>query len=243
MRAFEAAECFYFQTTSDEKIKREMSYIKPHLSPELRAQITPQHKRDRKMIAAGAFLLFACAILGYNILPSSDSRTATINDKLETIGAQTQNVSLGGSEKLVLGVSTTSEEPVESESETTEVAETTPEPTPAPATTSTSDDFTSYTVKSGDTLFNISQSYGVKWDLIAQFNTLQEPYLLHGGQVLKIPQSTTSVIPNKVYTIVKGDNLANIAKKYNITVNDIIAVNPNLQKSDLISIGQIIKLP
>jgi LysM repeat protein len=34
-----------------------------------------------------------------------------------------------------------------------------------------------------------------------------------------------------------------IAKQFNITVDDIIAVNPNLQKSDLITTGQVIKLP
>jgi LysM repeat protein len=79
--------------------------------------------------------------------------------------------------------------------------------------------------------------------LIAQFNNLSEPYTLHAGDVLKIPQATTSQVPNKIYTIEKGDTLASIAKAYNITVDDIIAVNPNLQKSDLISIGQVIKLP
>lgn len=210
-----------------------MSYIKPHLSPELRAQITPQNKRDKKMMAAGVFLLVAAAVLGYNIWPKDDGRATTINSKLESIGTQTQGVSFGAAEKQVLGDST---------STTEETPSVVPTPTPAPAA-STSNDFTSYTVKSGDTLFNISQQYGVKWDLIAQFNSLSEPYLLHSGQVLKIPQATTSIVTDKIYTIVKGDTLASIAKRYNITVDDIIAVNPNLQKSDLISIGQVIKLP
>lgn len=214
-----------------------MSYIKPHLSPELRAQITPQNKRDRKMTVAGVFLLVAAIALGYNLWPEGDDRTATINSKLESIGTQTQGISFGAEEKQVLGDSTSAQQETETPVQTPD-----PTPTPAPAS-SNSDQFTSYTVKSGDTLFNISQQYGVKWDLIAQFNNLSEPYLLHSGQVLKIPQATTSVVTNKIYTIVKGDTLASIAKKYNITVDDIIAVNPNLQKSDLISIGQVIKLP
>ena len=112
------------------------------------------------------------------------------------------------------------------------------------ATTQTEQaEFTQYIVKSGDTLFNISQEYNIRWDLIAQVNNLSEPYLLHAGEILKIPQTTTSSIPNKIYTIKSGDTLVSIAKQFNITVNDIIAVNPNLQQSDLITIGQIIKLP
>jgi LysM repeat protein len=220
-------------------MQREMQYIKPHLSPELRAQITPQHKRDKKMLAAGAILLLGSAVLAYNVWPTgAEDKTATINNKLESVGAQTQAVNFGTQDKQVLGVSTTSED-----------ATPAPEPTTntpvAPVNTpnATTDEFTSYTVKGGDTLFNISQSYKIKWDLIAQFNNLSEPYLLHSGQVLKIPQATTSVVQDKIYTIVKGDTLVSIAKKYNITVNDIVAVNPNLQKSDLISIGQVIKLP
>lgn len=206
-----------------------MSYIKPHLSPELRAQITPQNKRDRKMTAAGVFLLLASAALAYNVWPQGDDRATTINNKLESIGAQTQDVSFGTQEKQVLGAATSAEQEEETTTASAELA--------------SKDEFTSYTVKAGDTLFNISQSYGVKWDLIAQFNSLSEPYVLHAGQTLRIPQATTSKVPGKIYTIAKGDTLASIAKAYNITVNDIIAVNPNLQKSDLISIGQVIKLP
>ena len=217
-----------------------MSYIKPHLSPELRAQITPQSKRDRKMTVAGVFLLVASAALAYNVWPEKEDPSSAINSRLESIGAQTQGVTFGNAEKQVLGEATSAADiTTQAPAPTPSPA---PSPTPAPAQ-ATTNDFTSYTVKSGDTLFNISQSYNIKWDLIAQFNSLQEPYTLHSGQVLRIPQSTTSSIPDKIYTIVKGDTLAGIAKRYNITVNDIIAVNPNLQKSDLISIGQVIKLP
>ncbi|HYC79778.1 MAG TPA: LysM peptidoglycan-binding domain-containing protein, partial [Candidatus Binatia bacterium] len=191
-----------------------MSYIKPHLSPELRAQITPQSKRDRRMTAAGVFLLAASFALAYNVWPQSDDTATTINNKLESIGAQTDSVSFGNAEKQVLGAATDSAE------------EAAPAAVQTSQTTTTDEQFTSYTVKDGDTLFNISQSYNVKWDLIAQFNNLPEPYILHAGDKLRIPQATTSTVPGKIYTIVKGDTLASIAKKYNITVADIIAVNP-----------------
>ena len=127
------------------------------------------------------------------------------------------------SKKEVLGVTTQAPEA--------------PAPQPEPP------QFTEYTVKNGDTLFNISQKYNLRWDSIAQINNLSEPYILHAGQTLKIPQATTSQIKDKIYTIKDNETLVSIAKQFNITVDDIIAVNPNLQKSDLITVGQVIKLP
>jgi LysM repeat protein len=188
-----------------------MKYIKPHLSPELRAQITPHTKRDVRMFTAGVFFLLVSAGLGYNLWPKPGAALPTSNNKATLIPTQT--------EKQVLGVTTEA-----------------PPPTPEPQ-------FTEYSVKDGDTLFNISQKYNVRWDSIAQINNLAEPYILHAGQSLKIPQATTSKVPNKVYTIKTGDTLVSIAKQFNITADDIIAVNPNLQQSDLITVGQIIKLP
>lgn len=179
-----------------------MRYIRPHLSPELRAQITPHHSRDRKFVVAGGFFLVLSMILAINLVwPKNKSQV---------------NISKQTDEKQVLGTTST-QEPQE--------------------------EFTSYAVKNGDTLFNISQQYNIKWDLIASVNNLSEPYILHPGQILKIPQATTSKVPGKIYTVQKGDSLASIARKYNITVNDIVAVNPNLQQSDLIVPGQVIKLP
>ena len=185
-----------------------MKYIKPHLSPELRAQITPHTRRDVRHLVAGVFFLVVSAGLFYNLWsqrtlpPSSNNKTTAPIAQL--------------SDKQVLGVA---------------------EEAPPPP------EFTEYIINSGDTLFNISQKYTIRWDSIAQINGLSEPYILHAGQILKIPQATTSSVPNKVYTIGSGDTLVSIAKQFNITVDDIIAVNPNLQNSDLITVGQIIKLP
>lgn len=184
-----------------------MKYTKAHLSPELRAQITPSNRRDVKLTAAGVIFLGLSIVMVINLWPSKSKTPLTNNKPVETL-VQT--------DKQVLGESTQAQ--------------------PVPQ-------FTQYTVKNGDTLFNISQQYNVRWDLIAQVNSLSEPYVLHAGQQLKIPQATTSKVPNKIYTIKSGDTLASIAKQFNITVTDIVAVNPNLQNSDLITVGQVIKLP
>jgi len=196
-----------------------MTYIKPHLSPELRAQITPSTRRDVKLTTAGVFFLLGSILLMINLWPKQDA-AYSVNNKTTTSITQSPESTTISDQKQVLGASTQQ---------------------PAPA--ATAPEFTQYNVKNGDTLFNISQQYNVRWDSIAQINNLTEPYVLHAGQTLKIPQATTSQVPNKIYTVKTGDTLASIAKAYNITVDDIIAVNPNLQNSDLISVGQVIKLP
>ncbi len=199
-----------------------MKSIKPHLSPELRAQITPHTRKDSKYAFAGVFFLLVAVFLTYNLWPKSNS--SYDNNKSEVSFTQTANLAStlnSSSDQQVLGASTQ----------------------PAAIPPASNDQYTSYIVKAGDTLFNISQKYNIKWDLIAQVNNLTEPYVLHAGQNLKIPQATTSKVPNKIYTVGTNETLSSIAQKFNITTDDIIAVNPNLQKSDLVIAGQVIKLP
>lgn len=43
-----------------------------------------------------------------------------------------------------------------------------------------------YTVRSGDTLFNIAQTFSINWVVIATLNNLKAPYTLKPGTVLKL---------------------------------------------------------
>ena len=182
-----------------------MKYIKPHLSPELRAQIVPHKRRDIKLTVVGVIFSLLSILLVINLWPTKSQIPLPNNKPVENFAQ---------SDKQVLGATTTPSL----------------EPTPAPISAPLTSGFTQYTVKSGDTLFNISQEYNIRWDLIAQVNNLSEPYVLHAGQQLQIPQATTSLVPGKIYTIKSGDTLSSVAQQFNITVSDIIAVNPNLQK-------------
>lgn len=50
-------------------------------------------------------------------------------------------------------------------------------------------DYRTYTVKSGDTLSEIAQSYGVDWREMAELNNLENPDLIFPGQVFKVPNN------------------------------------------------------
>jgi len=48
--------------------------------------------------------------------------------------------------------------------------------------------FTAYTVKQGDTLFNISQKFNIDWSTLATLNNLKSPFVLKPGQTINIPK-------------------------------------------------------
>ena len=65
--------------------------------------------------------------------------------------------------------------------------------------------------------------------------------MLSVGQVLKIPTKTVDVGDTDIYQVKAGDTLYNIAKKYNISVNELKGLND--LESDELSVGQILKGP
>ena len=95
-----------------------------------------------------------------------------------------------------------------------------------------------YTVKAGDTLWNIANRYGTTVDAIKSLNNLSSN-TLSIGQVLRIPSSNSN--NTTTYTVKAGDSLWSISRKFNTTVNDIKRLN-NLT-SDILSIGQVLKIP
>ncbi|MEG0026115.1 MAG: LysM peptidoglycan-binding domain-containing protein [Bacilli bacterium] len=99
-----------------------------------------------------------------------------------------------------------------------------------------------YTVKAGDSLWNIAKRYNVSIEELKKINEISNN-LLRIGQILKIPVQSIEEKPIEyiIYTIKPGDNLYAIAKKYNLTPEQIIEYN-NL-KSNLLNIGNQLKLP
>ena len=99
-----------------------------------------------------------------------------------------------------------------------------------------------YTVKSGDTLYGISNQFGVSVSDLAKINNLSVTSPLTIGKELIIPTQTgTNPSTYFIYTVQKNDSLYSIAKKYDTTVNELIKIN-NLNSNNL-SIGQNLKIP
>lgn len=103
---------------------------------------------------------------------------------------------------------------------------------------SVNDNYLTYTVKKGDTLFSIARNYNVSVNDLMSINNLSSS-ILSIGQTLVIP--TTSSDNYKSYTVKKGDTLFGIASRFGTTVDNIKRIN-NLT-SNTLNIGQVLLIP
>ena len=98
-----------------------------------------------------------------------------------------------------------------------------------------------YTVKAGDTLYGISNQFGVSVSELASLNNIKGSNLSI-GQELTIP-SNSGTNPNTLfmYTVKSGDTLYKIANNYGVTVQELMNLN-NLATT-LLNIGDTILIP
>lgn len=94
-----------------------------------------------------------------------------------------------------------------------------------------------YVVKKGDSLWSIAREYGLSVAELKALNNLSSN-TLHIGDTLLVSSanSTDDSTSDEYYTVKSGDTLWGIARKYNMSVNDLKSLN-NLSSNNL-SIGQ-----
>ena len=111
-----------------------------------------------------------------------------------------------------------------------------------------------YTVQKGDTLYSIANKFGMTVNNIKQLNNLFTNTINIGQELLINSEYVSDItigsscygegfpqgIEYITYTVKKGDNLYNIAKKYNVTVEQIVKLN-NLNNNNL-NIGDVLKI-
>lgn len=91
----------------------------------------------------------------------------------------------------------------------------------------------SYVVKPGDTMYLISQSFGISMDILAARNNITDRNYLYAGQILQIPE---------IYTVKAGDTLSGITRKLGMTVTDLATEN-DLEDINRLLVGQRLILP
>jgi|LSQX01.1.fsa_nt_gb LysM repeat protein len=98
-----------------------------------------------------------------------------------------------------------------------------------------------YVVKSGDSLWSISEKFNTTVAELMSLNNLTSS-LLKIGQILTVPGIEPPTSNEEIYhTVISGDTLWSISRKYDTTV-DLLKKRNNLV-SNTLSIGQVLIIP
>ena len=98
-----------------------------------------------------------------------------------------------------------------------------------------------YTVKKGDSLWNIANDYNVSVSDIVEYNNLGTTVLMVGQQLLIPNKKEEEKSDDLTYIVKSGDTLWSIAKKYNIPISEL--KNLNNLTNNMLSVGQSLTIP
>jgi len=141
-----------------------------------------------------------------------------------------------------------------------------PEETNAPAS---DPGYVMHTIKKGEVFSVLSKKYNVPVADILSINNFKSSHILHAGDKIKLPKPAAAgnaatetpvtpsqqqaettpeatVVPTETatvdHTVEKGERFSVLAKKYNVSVEDILKLN-NFKASHVLHVGDKIKLP
>lgn len=90
-----------------------------------------------------------------------------------------------------------------------------------------------HTVEQGETLYRISKKYGVTVDMLLQHNPGLTAESLSIGKTILVPVAGTQTPPvAKIHKVKKGETMWSISQKYGLTVQDLVAANPEMAAPD-----------
>ncbi len=125
--------------------------------------------------------------------------------------------------------------------------------------------WTDYYVKPGETLSDISASFGIPMKIIQEANNISNPHRISEGQELLIPVDENAVTAVKVeierrstadaasrtvdsplevkqYTVKDGDSLWSIANSFNLDINTLFGCN-TMKDPNYLRVGTVLRIP
>ena len=96
-----------------------------------------------------------------------------------------------------------------------------------------------YYVKKGDTLSAIAQKNGLSLAKLVSYNPqIKDINKINIGDKIHLSSGSSE----EYYTVQKGDTLGGIARKFNISLNKLLGLNPDIKNPNLIHIGDKIRI-
>ena len=96
-----------------------------------------------------------------------------------------------------------------------------------------------YYVKKGETMSSIAKKHNMSLAKLVSYNPqIRDINKISVGQKINI----TSNVTENYYIVKKGDTLSNIARKYSLSLNVLLGLNPDIKNPNIISVGQKIRV-
>lgn len=119
-------------------------------------------------------------------------------------------------------------------------------PAKVASTVTVSTDGRYYIVQSGDSLYTIARKYSTSVSELQRMNQIKRGKVLKVGMKLKVPTPDSSSVQEsvkaKVHVVRRGENLSEIAAKYNVSMTDIREKNKIRNPASII-VGSRILIP
>ncbi|MGX8699031.1 MAG: LysM peptidoglycan-binding domain-containing protein, partial [bacterium] len=94
-----------------------------------------------------------------------------------------------------------------------------------------------YVARAGDSVYRVARRLGVEPEELIYWNQLQNPEVLAVGQALFVPGR------ERRHTVRRGESLYSIARAYDVSLQRLIAANPQLRDPAHIRPGEVITIP
>lgn len=96
-----------------------------------------------------------------------------------------------------------------------------------------------YYVKKGDTLSSIAYSHNLSLAKLVSYNPqIKDINKINIGDKIYLSAETKE----EYYIVVKGDTLGTIARKFNMSLNKLLGLNPDIKNPNLIHVGDKIRI-
>ena len=82
-----------------------------------------------------------------------------------------------------------------------------------------------HTIKPGDTVYSVARSYNRSVREVLQVNGINDPTEIRIGTNLVIPGQTGVAVAQSTHTVRKGDTYFNIARRYNLSLSELLELN------------------
>ena len=115
---------------------------------------------------------------------------------------------------------------------------------PEDTTRDVSQEFKEIIVRRRDTLSRIAREYNTSYEYLAKINNIPNPNLIYVGQEIKVPvldKDTINDTSHRLYIVKRGNTLTQIARKFNITIQEIVELN-DIANPNIIFAGEILRI-